>query len=330
MKESINWFKKKYKCALVTGGAGFIGSHLTEKLVAEGIETKVLDNFSTGRKENLLKCVDKENFSLFDLDLGKLGDRDDFLENVEVVFHMAANPEVRGGNDNPEILFEQNTVNTFNLLQRIKHSKVRRIVFASTSAVYGNVRTLPTHEGYGPLYPISHYGASKLSCEAMISSFCYNYDMDAIILRPANVIGSRFHRGLIWDLIHKLKSDKNRLEVLGDGKQSKSFIHISDMIKGIFQSMRKEENGVDIFNMGSEDRVDIINVAKIVCKNMKLPNVEIFTTGGAENGGGWMGDMKIVHLDISKLKNMGWAPKLSSLEAVDLTSQEIMDEGVMS
>ena len=316
----------EFNSALITGGAGFIGSHLAEKLVGEGIETKILDNFATGRKDNLLGCMDKQNFSLFDLDLGKLGNQEDYLENVEVVFHMAADPEVRTGYDNPKNSFEQNIVNTFNLLQRIKHSKVKKIVFASSSSVYGDAKILPTNEEYGPLCPISHYGASKLACEAIVSSFCYNYDIDGIILRPANVIGSRGRHGLIWDLVRKLKNDKNRLEVLGDGKQTKSFIHISDMIKGILQSMKKGEDGVEIFNVGSEDGVEIINVAKIVCKNMKLPNIEIFTTGGIENGRGWKGDIKIAHLDISKLKNLGWQPKLSSLEAADVTSQEIIAE----
>ena len=316
----------EFNSALITGGAGFIGSHLAEKLVNEGIETKVLDNFATGRKDNLLGCIDKQNFSLFDLDLGKLGNQEDYLENVEVVFHMAADPEVRTGYDNPKNSFEQNIVNTFNLLQKIKHSKVKKIVFASSSSVYGDAKILPTNEEYGPLCPISHYGASKLACEAIVSSFCYNYDIDGVILRPANVIGSRGRHGLIWDLVRKLKNDKNRLEVLGDGKQTKSFIHISDMIKGILQSMKKGEDGIEIFNVGSEDGIEIINVAKIVCKNMKLPNIEIFTTGGIENGRGWKGDIKIAHLDISKLKNLGWQPKLSSLEAADVTSQEIIAE----
>ena len=316
----------EFNSALITGGAGFIGSHLADKLVNEGIETKVLDNFATGRKDNLLGCIDKQNFSLFDLDLGKLGNQEDYLENVEVVFHMAADPEVRTGYDNPKNSFEQNIVNTFNLLQRIKHSKVKKIVFASSSSVYGDAKILPTNEEYGPLCPISHYGASKLACEAIVSSFCYNYDIDGVILRPANVIGSRGRHGLIWDLVRKLKNDKNRLEVLGDGKQTKSFIHISDMIKGILQSMKKGEDGIEIFNVGSEDGIEIINVAKIVCKNMKLPNIEIFTTGGIENGRGWKGDIKIAYLDISKLKNLGWQPKLSSLEAANVTSQEIIAE----
>ena len=316
----------EFNSALITGGAGFIGSHLAEKLVNEGIETKVLDNFATGRKENFSECIDNQNFSFFNLDLGKLGKQKDYLENVEVVFHMAADPEVRTGYDKPEDSFNQNIVNTFNLLQRIKNSKVKKIVFASSSSVYGDAKVLPTKEEYGPLCPISHYGASKLACEAMVSSFCYNYNIKGIILRPANVIGSRGLHGLIWDLVHKLKNDKSGLEVLGDGKQTKSFIHISDAVKGILQSIKKHKDDVEIFNIGSEDSIEIINVAKVVCKNMKLPDIEIITTGGIENGRGWKGDIKSAHLDISKLKNLGWHPKLSSLEAADLTSQEIIDE----
>jgi UDP-glucose 4-epimerase len=160
----------------------------------------------------------------------------------------------------------------------------------------------------------------------MVSSFCYNYNIKGIILRPANVIGSRGRHGLIWDLVHKLKNDKSGLEVLGDGKQTKSFIHISDAVKGILQSIKKHKDDVEIFNIGSEDSIEIINVAKVVCKNMKLPDIEIITTGGIENGRGWKGDIKSAHLDISKLKNLGWHPKLSSLDAADLTSQEIIDE----
>ncbi len=316
----------EFNSALITGGAGFIGSHLAEKLVNEGIETKVLDNFATGRKENFLECIDNQNFSFFNLDLGKLGKQEDYLENVEIVFHMAADPEVRTGYDKPEDSFNQNIVNTFNLLQRIKNSKVKKIVFASSSSVYGDAKVLPTKEEYGPLCPISHYGASKLACEAMVSSFCHNYNIRGIILRPANVIGSRGRHGLIWDLVHKLKNDKSRLEVLGDGKQTKSFIHISDAVKGILQSIKKHKDDVEIFNIGSEDSIKIINIAKTVCKNMKLPDIEIFTTGGIENGRGWKGDIKSAHLDISKLKNLGWHPKLSSLEAAELTSQEIIDE----
>lgn len=315
----------EFNSALITGGAGFIGSHITEKLIVSGINVKVLDNLVTGRKENLESCWGKKNFQFFEQDLGNL-DNSDFLDNVEIVFHMAADPEVRTGYDKPENSFNQNIVNTFNLLQKIRHSKVKKIIFASSSSVYGDAKLLPTPESYSPLLPISHYGASKLACEALVSSFCYNYDIDGIIIRPANVIGDRGRHGLIWDLVHKLKKDQTKLEILGDGKQTKSFIHISDGIEGIFHMINNTKERVDVFNIGSEDSIEIINVAKIVCKNMNLDNINIFTKGGTDDGRGWKGDIKKAHLDIAKLKSLDWNVKLSSLEAVDLTSQEIIKE----
>lgn len=316
----------EFNSALVTGGAGFIGSYIAEKLTDSGINVKVLDNLVTGKKENLAKCWNKKNFQFYELDLGDLDDNDEFLNDVDIVFHFAADPEVRTGYDKPEDSFNQNICNTFNLLQKIRHSKVKKLIFASSSSVYGDAKILPTPENYSPLLPISHYGASKLACEAMISSFCYNYDIKGIIIRPANVIGVRGRHGLIWDLVHKLKNDNSKLEILGDGKQIKSFIHINDGIDGVFYTISKAKERIEIFNLGSDDCVEIISVAKIVCKNMNLQDVNIYTTGGIDDGRGWKGDIKKSHLDIAKLKNIGWQPKLSSAEAVDLTSREIINE----
>ncbi|AJZ76141.1 NAD-dependent epimerase/dehydratase family protein [Candidatus Nitrosotenuis cloacae] len=316
----------EFNSVLITGGAGFIGSHIAERLTNSGINVKVVDNFVTGKKGNLAKCLSKKNFRLYELDLGNLDDSNEFLSDVDVVFHMAADPEVRTGYDKPEDSFNQNIRNTFNLLQKIRHSKVKKIVFASSSSVYGDATILPTPENYSPLLPISHYGASKLACEALISSFCHNYNMKGIIVRPANVIGSRGRHGLIWDLVHKLKNDNSKLEILGDGKQVKSFIHINDGIEGIFHLIAKVKENVGIFNLGSDDSIEIMTVAKTVCKNMNLQEINIYTTGGIDGGRGWKGDIKKAHLDISKLKNLGWKPKMSSVEAVDLTSREIINE----
>ena len=317
----------EFNSVLITGGAGFIGSHLAEKLIESGIKVKVLDNLVTGKKENLENCWNKKNFEFFQQDLGNLGNAD-FLDNVDIVFHLAADPEVRTGYDKPENSFNQNVVNTFNLLQKIKHSKVKKLLFASSSSVYGNATLLPTPENYSPLLPISHYGASKLACEALISSFCHNYDIDGIIIRPANVIGARGHHGLIWDLIHKLKNDQTKLEILGNGRQSKSFIHISDAIDGIFHIINNTKEKIEIFNIGSEDSIEIINVAKIVCKNMNLENIVIHTKEKEEGGIGWKGDIKKAHLDIKKLKSLGWNVNLSSIASADLTSQEIIREEI--
>lgn len=312
---------------LVTGGAGFIGSHLAEKLTESGISVKVLDNLVTGKKKNLENCWNKKNFEFFQQDLANLKNID-FLENVDTVFHFAADPEVRTGYDKPENSFNENIVNTFNLLQKIKHSKVKKFVFASSSSVYGNANVLPTPENYSPLLPISHYGASKLACEALISSFCHNYDIDGVIIRPANVIGARGHHGLIWDLINKLKNDQTKLEILGNGKQTKSFIHISDVIEGISYIINNTKEKIEIFNIGSEDSIEIMNVAKIVCKNMNLENIIIQTKENEKNGVGWKGDIKKAHLDIRKLKSLGWNVTLSSIKSADLTSREIIKEEI--
>jgi UDP-glucose 4-epimerase len=316
-----------FNSALITGGAGFIGSYIAEKLIESGIRVKVLDNLVTGTKENLENCWNDKNFEFFQQDLGNL-ENDDFLDNVDIVFHLAADPEVRTGYDKPENSFNQNILNTFNLLQKIKHSKVKQFMFASSSSVYGNATVLPTPENYSPLLPISHYGASKLACEALISSFCHNYDINGIIIRPANVIGARGHHGLIWDLIHKLKNDQTKLEILGNGRQSKSFIHISDAIEGIFHIINNAKEKIEIFNIGSEDSIEIINVAKIVCKNMNLENIVIHTKEKEEGGIGWKGDIKKAHLDIKKLKSLGWNVNLSSIASADLTSQEIIREEI--
>tara|TARA_B110001454_G_scaffold218678_1_gene247423 strand:- start:700 stop:1680 length:981 start_codon:yes stop_codon:yes gene_type:complete len=318
--------KIDFDTAVVTGGAGFIGSYIAEKLVENGTDTKVIDNLVTGKKENLSKCFDQDNFSFLEYDLGNLDGIEDHLDDADILFHFAADPEVRTGYSKPEDSFEQNIVNTFNLLQKIKQSKIKKIVFASSSSVYGDAKIIPTNEEYGPLSPISHYGASKLACEAMVSSFCHNYNIEGVILRPANVIGLRGRHGLIWDLVHKLKINQDELELLGDGKQTKSFIHISDAIDGIFFSLNNLQDKVEVFNLGSEDSVEIMDVAKIVCKNMGLNEIKINLTGGVDDGRGWKGDIRIAHLDITKLKNSGWIPKLSSINAADITSHEIIKE----
>ena len=322
----ISITKIDFDTAVITGGAGFIGSYIAEKLVENGTDTKVIDNLVTGKKENLSKCFDQDNFSFLEYDLGNLDGIENHLGDVDILFHFAADPEVRTGYSKPEDSFEQNIVNTFNLLQKIKQSKIKKIVFASSSSVYGDAKIIPTNEEYGPLSPISHYGASKLACEAMVSSFCHNYNIEGVILRPANVIGLRGRHGLIWDLVHKLKINQDELELLGDGKQTKSFIHISDAIDGIFFSLNNLQDKVEVFNLGSEDSVEIMDVAKIVCKNMGLNEIKINLTGGVDDGRGWKGDIRIAHLDITKLKNSGWIPKLSSINAADITSQEIIAE----
>jgi len=306
--------------SIVTGGAGFIGSHIAEKLISMGEKVTVIDNLSSGTKENLERCQDQKLFNFIKADLNK--DEINF-EDIKNVFHLAAYPEVSTGFDNPGLAYRENVENTFKLLELIRKSDVEKFVFSSSSVVYGEPKEIPTPETYGPLLPISAYGGSKLSCEGLIASYCSNYGIKCSIVRFANVIGSRSNHGIIWDFIHKLLKDNNELKILGDGTQSKSYIHVDDCVEGILVSLEKSQKNIDVFNIGNNDKVDVMTIAKIICNRLSLENVKFSTTGGTLDGRGWVGDVKQMQLDISKLKELGWTPKLSSLEAVELASKEI-------
>ena len=315
---------------LVTGGAGFIGSHVVDKLIASGAEVKVLDNLSAGSMSNLSSCKDNKRFNFINKDLNDNEGLRKALEDVKIVFHIAADPEVRTGFEHPEISYRENIQHTFYLLEQVRKSNVETILFTSSSTVYGEPDIIPTPEFYGPLIPISPYGASKLACEALISSYCHTYGMKGKIFRLANVIGSRSKHGVILDFIKKLRLSNKRLEVLGDGKQSKSYLHVNDCVDCFFFCLTVNKRKLEIFNVGNEDRIDVISIAKIVCKNMNLGDVDIVTTGGVDNGRGWIGDVKKMHLDISKLKKLGWRPKLSSAEAIKLASKELLKEQLVN
>lgn len=211
------------------------------------------------------------------------------------------------------------------LLEQIRKSNVKKIVFASSSVVYGDAKKIPTSEEYGPLLPISPYGGSKLACEGLISAYCHNYGIQGIILRFANVIGSRSKHGVIWDFINKLHQNKKKLEILGDGTQTKSYIHISDCVDG-FLKAADSKNPVDVFNIGNNDRTSVTDIANIVIDKMNLKNVKIITKGGTFDGRGWPGDVKKMHLDIKKLKRTGWEPKLNSNSAIKKASLELINE----
>jgi len=317
---------KNPNSAMITGAAGFIGSHMTDKLLELGVNVTAVDNFSTGKIENLNNCKKNKLFHLINEDLKNSDNLSSLLENIDTLFHFAAYPEVRTGFENPEISFRENIENTYKLLETIRKSNVESIVFSSSSVVYGEPDIIPTNENFGPLLPISPYGGSKLACEGLISSYCHNYGIKGTIIRFANVIGNRSNHGVIWDFIHKLKKNSDKLEVLGDGTQMKSYIHITDCIEGILNSYNFTNKKVDVFNIGNNDQLDVMSIAKIVSEEMKLNNTQIITSGGTSDGRGWIGDVKKMQLDISKLKNLGWEPKLSSKLSVQKSVIELLNE----
>lgn len=314
--------------ALVTGGAGFLGSHLVDRLMLAGCNVTVLDNLSTGSLNNIRRWLGNERFRFVKGDLKNMLDMEEALENVEVVFHFAANPEVRVGETDPSVHFNENLVATFNVLEAMRKSVLAKtLVFASTSTVYGDVTVMPTPENYGPLVPISTYGASKLGCEALAFSYAYTFDIRALILRIANVVGFRSNHGVIVDFIRKLKADPKQLQILGDGTQKKSYLHVEDCIDAVLHATKcflEEQKKAEVYNVGSADQIEVGRIAEIVAEEMGLENVKFMFTGGVDGGRGWFGDVKYMHLCINKLLTTGWKPKYNSEQAVRLATKEAL------
>ena len=307
---------------LVTGGAGFIGSNLVKALITDGRETQVLDNLSSGKMESLERVRRDAKFSFQKQDL-LTKESIAIPQGCKSIFHLAANPEVRVGFSSPELHFTQNVVTTFNLLEAARKGDAETIAFASTSTVYGDARTVPTPEDYAPMEPISMYGASKLACESIITSYAHNYGIRAIIFRLANIIGPDSNHGVIYDFTNKLVKDPSRLEVLGDGTQNKSYLHISDCVSAILAAHERAREKVNVYNVGSQDQVRVTQIAKAVIDALKSPNTRIELTGGVDNGRGWKGDVKNMLLDVTRISELGWRPRYSSLEAVKLTASEL-------
>ena len=307
---------------LVTGGAGFIGSHLVDRLMADGHEVRVLDNMASGSEENLKQWEGAPSFELIRGDLLDRRTTRRAVEGCSQVFHMAANPEVQASKAGPEDHFRQNIEATYSLLEAVRGSTVKLLAFASSSTVYGEAASLPTPEEYGPLKPISLYGASKLACEAMISAYAYMYGFKAIIYRLANVVGPRSNHGVIWDFVGKIRGDPHTLEVLGDGSQSKSYLYVGDCVEGFMKGTQSPEQ-VSIFNLGSEDRVTVLEIAEIVKRAAGHPDAVTHLTGGVDGGRGWKGDVKYMQLEMRKLRSLGWAPMYSSAVAVRLTAENV-------
>jgi UDP-glucose 4-epimerase len=313
---------------LVTGGAGFIGSHLADVLKTRGANISVFDNLAAGTLENIKRWRKDTNFNFIKGDLLSKSDLAKIEKTrFETVFHLAANPEVRIGSTNPDIHFQQNIVATHNLLESIRKTKNKpTLIFTSTSTVYGEPAKMPTPEDYAPLKPISTYGASKLACEALISAYAHTYGFKAIIYRLANIVGPRNKHGVIHDFVQKLKTNPKELEILGDGNQNKSYLYINDCIEAMLIGLEKTNSQVEIYNVGSEDQITVKTIAEIVVEEMRLKNVQFKFTGGVDGGRGWRGDVKNMLLDITKIKSLCWKPKHNTKQAIKKATQHAITE----
>ena len=308
---------------VVTGGAGFIGSHAAERLVAEGAEVTVLDDFSSGRKEFLAAVAD--DITVVKGDCGDAKVLDKVLSGADAVWHLAANPEVRTGETDPSGHFDRNVVVTFRVLEAMRRNQVKRLAFTSTSTVYGRATVMPTPEDYGPLLPISVYGAAKLACEALVAAYAGTFQLDAVLFRFANVVGPRSTHGVAYDFVHKLRKDPKVLQILGDGRQTKSYVSVADTVDGMVHAVRHAPAGVHPFNVGSLDAIPVTRIGEIVAEEMGLKPAFRFT-GGTKDGAGWTGDVKAMALAVDRLRRLGpgWAPKHTSEQAVRIAVQDLV------
>jgi UDP-glucose 4-epimerase len=293
----------KNKKVLVTGGAGFIGSHLTENLLKQGFDILVIDNFSTGKRENLARM--KDRIKIIEGDLRDLDFTLKNVKDVDLIFHLAANHSVELSSENPIFDFNSNVLTTFNVLEAMRKNDIKTIVFTSSSTVYGETKNLPISED-AQLKPINNYGASKVCAEMYIHSFSKLYGISGLILRYANIIGPRSTHGVIPDFVRKLRKNNKKLLILGNGKQKKSYLFVSDCIDASLLALKHFRGGFDVFNVGSEEWITVNNIARIVCDEMGLKKVKFEYTGGER---GWKGDVRKFLLDITKIKKLGWKPK---------------------
>lgn len=309
--------------ALVTGGAGFIGSHLIDALIASGYEIRVIDNLSSGKLEFISTHIENGDLEFYEGDLTSISDVNKATKGVDCVFHLAANPDIRLGTRVTDTDLKQGTIATYNLLESMRINGVKKIAFASSSVVYGEDAPLPTPESYGPCLPISLYGASKLACEGLITSWAGTFDFQAWIFRFANIIGERGTHGVIFDFIHKLKNDNSRLEVLGNGLQEKSYMEVKECVNAILHVYKTQNKQINLFNLGSHDTCSVKRIAEIVTEETGYNNAKIEYTGGSR---GWAGDIPRARLGIGKMLSTGYAVEYNSEAAVRYTARSLINE----
>ena len=310
--------------ALVTGGAGFIGSHLIDRLVARGDDVVVLDNLSSGNLAFIQEHLDSGDAVLVNGDLRSLDDvKQAMAMDIDCVYHLAANPDIRLGTRVTDTDLNQGTVATYNVVEAMRLAGVKKIAFASSSVVYGENAPMPTPENHGPCMPISLYGASKQAGEGLISSWVGTFGLQAWIFRFANVVGARGTHGVIFDFIHKLKNDPTRLEVLGNGLQEKSYMEVGDCVDAILHVMATTDEPLNLFNLGSHDTASVRRIAEIVVEVTGCVDARIEYTGGDR---GWAGDIPRARLAIERMVDSGFDVRMNSEDAIRHTATCLLEE----
>ena len=308
--------------ALVAGGAGFIGSHLIDALLKKGNEVVCVDNFFIGTRNNLEHLRGEARFRLYEQDLTDLAAVQSIfeVEKPDYVFHLAANSDIQASANDPMIEYRNTYSTTFVLLECMRRAGIKKLFFASTSAVYGDLMGAEVSEDAVALKPISYYGGAKLGSEAIISSYAYMNEMSVLVFRFPNVIGPRLTHGVIYDFVNRLKEDPSHLRILGDGTQSKPYIYVLDLV-GAIMRFKDAPKGVTLYNVGVTTQSSVTRIAEIVCEKMGLAGIPLEYTGGR---GGWKGDVPVFQYNLDKIHATGWRASMTSDEAVTKTVESVI------
>ena len=308
---------------LITGCAGFIGSNFVKSLINKNYNLIGVDNLRTGKEKFIVDFKKKKNFKFKKLDLLNKKDLDKlFKEKFEIIFHFAANADVRLGHKNPLSDLQYNTIMTSNLLEKCREKRIKKFIFCSTGSIYGETKIIPTPENAEFPIQTSMYGASKLACEGLIQAYSEAYNLQCYIYRFVSILGPNYTHGHVIDFYNKLLKNKNILKVLGDGNQRKSYLHVNDCVRAINQTIKSEKKKINIFNLGTNQTITVKDSIRTICKNLKL-NPKIIFSGGKR---GWIGDVPHIHLKINKVKKTGWKPKYSIKDSIIDTLNYLKNE----
>jgi len=300
---------------VVTGCAGFIGSNLVDRLLLNNYRIIGIDNLKTGQKKFLKHAFKNRNFKFIKCDLLNIKKVEKFFRNVDIVFHLAANADVRHGYKNPYRDLEQNTISTYHVLESMRKHNVNKIVFCSTGSVYGEPNNFPTPENDNFPIQTSFYGASKIAGESFVQAYCEAFNFKSWIFRFVSILGNRYTHGHVYDFCNQLFKNPNRLKVLGDGNQKKSYLQVDDCISAMLIAIKKSKKKINIFNLGTNEYINVKQSINVICNQLQIkPKVSF--SGGKR---GWIGDSPFIFLNNKKIRSLGWKPQFTIKESIEHT-----------
>jgi UDP-glucose 4-epimerase len=312
---------------VLVGGAGFIGSHFTDRLLADATVRRVtlFDNFSSGREWHFESHLRDDRLRLVRGDVKDLAALREAMEGHEVVIHLASNPDIARAATEPDIDFREGTYLTQNVVEAMRTTSAKRILYASGSGIYGDLGELEVHEDHGPLVPISTYGASKLAGEALLAAYSHMFGLSGCVFRFGNVVGPRQTHGVGFDFVRRLLKDPTQLEILGDGSQSKSYIHVTDVVDAVLLAHEKCPKSYEAYNVATGDYITVREIAELALEVLGLQGTRFIFSGGNR---GWKGDVPVVRLDIERIQSLGWRCRRNTREALRSSMAEMAGDAL--